>query len=1401
MENHRKIYKSSSEDVSKHIETKTVAERPGKAGLTLRRELRKISHEAADARPFLNMANARPAQGTKRHLSLSPLKTIDEENITEMNPEGPYTEMEVHLSKKRLVSCQEIVNLQTVRAETGNDPHSGHGQGGSAAVEQLPRTKSKMAAPMIKTKQVYSQINQAKKTAVTGDSCKEKLSNNHEDQDLNVSQTDSIILEDFSPSNSQNDAMIDLITNVGDTNLWTDLIADVGDNSLFVGNVPHPCPITKTITRPDPSNTTIDDAVSPGPCPCPSNMTVREATHATTKTCSLTPETTATATTNKSTTTRGETTYPSNTTVGHPPTMTLREVITTTNGEPACPSNTTVGEASTSSTTTQYEALNRANGEANHLEPGTKAKPCPSNTTVGEAPSSEINVPSNHPGPGTKVQPWPFSTTAGGAPYMVPCLPNMTIEKADVYKKAQPCPFNTTVMEALSITCPSNTTVGEAPSLRCPSNTTVGEAPSLRCPSNTTVGEAPSTPCPSDETVGEAPSLRCPSNTTVGEAPSLRCPSNMTVGEAPSLRCPSNTTVGEAPSTPCPSNTTVGEAPSTPCPSDMTVGEAPSTPCPSNTTVGEAPSMMSKTIGGVSPTSPSDIIPPIKPSSSESPYQANPKKSRLRPRSKVVAFKTKTTPCSDCSACKETTNSRKSIPTKQTEPKKSAQHPPRGRGRPRKVQNSKTLCPAQKSKTLSPAQKSSGLAQKKSTDTTVKDSSRDKPQDLFGVLIEIKNELGEVKEKQESCHDDLCEIMDTKMSDFKQSLGIEINSIKQNVGKNTTVLTHLQTDLEDQLRVSESTKAEVNLNKTEISDLKNDVMQNKTEIEQSKTMLADLKVSQDTAQCKVENLDVKLTELRQQTDGIELEVIRQKKNHNKLSLSMSTHVSEVEHDLAHHIDVVKTNMEEEVSVTKQNQRLLENKLANFTEEIIDQNSNLNEKIHHLQKDFEQLKTLTENVNSGSGYSSSFLLGSNSNSNSNPNSNSNSNPDSSPNLSFNSQTNSDTINSSTNGSYGSFSLHHPQHQNQNVAGASRFNSCDPSYPQNDSSFYMYGDTSRSIILDGIREDQNEILRDIANHCINDMGIPITQADIENVFRIGKFDRNRSRPRPVKLVLADQTVRDQIFLFKARLRFSEIYRDVRINKEEPKDIRIRIAKLRQAGQSARKQGHRVETKPGEIIIDGMSFNISNLDDIPQKFMTEANKSKSPPQNINRMSLSRRCRTKSNATIMVGPSLQKTPRGLAFYSHQSFLSNFHSCKICFRNQTFTCLEQGYQCTKAELCDDWEAYDEILNMTSQVDMKRAGARIVTTAFWEAHKVEVMEDLIFCKFRQNKKLYYSLLNTRPLKLIEATTDDFWGAGCIFGSIALMDGSWEGKNNLGKLLVRVRDFFVKELEIGQGSIQ
>ena len=169
------------------------------------------------------------------------------------------------------------------------------------------------------------------------------------------------------------------------------------------------------------------------------------------------------------------------------------------------------------------------------------------------------------------------------------------------------------------------------------------------------------------------------------------------------------------------------------------------------------------------------------------------------------------------------------------------------------------------------------------------------------------------------------------------------------------------------------------------------------------------------------------------------------------------------------------------------------------------------------------------------------------------------------------------------------------------------------------------------------------------------------------------------------------------------------------------------------------------------------------------------------------------------MVGPSLQKTCRGLAFCSENSFLSNFYKCEIQYRGQIYNCLEQGYQAMKARICKDEIALRVILGTDSQLLMKRTGQKIKTTHEWESSKMRIMEELLFSKFRQNKKLYFLLLNTRPQNLIEGTLDTFWGAGCRIGSIALEEGIWTGQNHLGRMLMYIRDIFARELDAGRSS--
>ena len=349
--------------------------------------------------------------------------------------------------------------------------------------------------------------------------------------------------------------------------------------------------------------------------------------------------------------------------------------------------------------------------------------------------------------------------------------------------------------------------------------------------------------------------------------------------------------------------------------------------------------------------------------------------------------------------------------------------------------------------------------------------------------------------------------------------------------------------------------------------------------------------------------------------------------------------------------------------------------------------------------------------------------------------------------------------------------------------------DPNY------LYMFGDTSRSIIVDRVAEKMDENLKEIMVACFHDINLDINGVDIEFIERIGTFDKNKRWPRPVKITFRDSTIRDQVLYFKLRLRHSNRFSEFMISREEPKEIRINRAKLRQAADIARQNGHNVIASPDRISIDNIEYNLDQLESLPNEFKPPDRPI--PPVNPRVLNFFDKCRRKAERIIMVGPSLQKTVRGLAFCSANSFLSNFYICQINYRGQLYNCLEQGYQAMKARICRDDIALGTIMNTDSQILMKRTGQKISTTEEWESNKIRMMEELLFSKFRQNKRLYYLLLNTRPHNLIEGTLDTFWGAGCRIGSIALEEGIWTGQNHLGKMLMYIRGIFAREIESGK----
>jgi ribA/ribD-fused uncharacterized protein len=90
----------------------------------------------------------------------------------------------------------------------------------------------------------------------------------------------------------------------------------------------------------------------------------------------------------------------------------------------------------------------------------------------------------------------------------------------------------------------------------------------------------------------------------------------------------------------------------------------------------------------------------------------------------------------------------------------------------------------------------------------------------------------------------------------------------------------------------------------------------------------------------------------------------------------------------------------------------------------------------------------------------------------------------------------------------------------------------------------------------------------------------------------------------------------------------------------------------------------------------------------------------------------------------------------------------------------------------------------------KRLGKGLDIRHGWDGMKMKIMEDLVRQKFIRNEELKWKLLATGDRPLFEGNNwgDRFWGV-CTAD-----DGGMVGENNLGKIIMKVRE----ELSHGRG---
>ena len=87
--------------------------------------------------------------------------------------------------------------------------------------------------------------------------------------------------------------------------------------------------------------------------------------------------------------------------------------------------------------------------------------------------------------------------------------------------------------------------------------------------------------------------------------------------------------------------------------------------------------------------------------------------------------------------------------------------------------------------------------------------------------------------------------------------------------------------------------------------------------------------------------------------------------------------------------------------------------------------------------------------------------------------------------------------------------------------------------------------------------------------------------------------------------------------------------------------------------------------------------------------------------------------------------------------------------------------------------------------DMGRSRTLFKIRPDWEQVKDSLMEDLVRQKFLRDKVIMAELLSTGDATLIEGN----WWHDQYWGMVRGADGKWKGRNQLGKILMKLRQEF------------
>ena len=143
------------------------------------------------------------------------------------------------------------------------------------------------------------------------------------------------------------------------------------------------------------------------------------------------------------------------------------------------------------------------------------------------------------------------------------------------------------------------------------------------------------------------------------------------------------------------------------------------------------------------------------------------------------------------------------------------------------------------------------------------------------------------------------------------------------------------------------------------------------------------------------------------------------------------------------------------------------------------------------------------------------------------------------------------------------------------------------------------------------------------------------------------------------------------------------------------------------------------------------------------------------------------------------------IGFYTREWYcLDNFASFKVEYKGVIYSTSEHAYQAAKF-IESAPEVAEEITNSFSAHDAQRIARenKDKICSDWELKKLQIMEEILREKLKQNPYVQKKLLQTGDYTIVEdSPKDSYWGWG----------NDMDGYNHLGKLWMKLRQELRKE---------